>query len=534
MPVPPEWGEDPKPPPVSVGRRRKKKTEPPHPDVPTGSGLDTPAPLPQRTQALNSSFGGVAPERVAMPPEFTADLPDPPVVGLNTGAGAARQSPPPVVVGRRRPAPQDFVTQPSPELLPVAGDTTPQQFGIPYTGRTLNSPTPTRSTPAQFGPNVPGAVATFDRAARSPNPAAPLPAQAVNPHAGESPTDRMVREAGERLSAANAEQPKKRKGIGGRILSGLESFVIEGGRPFRNQMPHNAQELAYGLGRGAGGAAYGAVNTEYPSRVRIESKRQLAGQQYDEALKRQTEETQNRLRDAQADYATGRGPREDRKVEMQAAYNKWRAGNGDARLSETENYHRFLLAERQAGRLSEQEYRRSVLEDRDLDRGQRDRFEQGRNDRWTKKFDADERDRQIKNTLAERRTRAYEEAVRKGGSGGGGASDVKKAQAAAEAEVYDDAVSEIEGDLYELGRTPESERGSDYARGKASLERQLRDNRLKAEKARAASGQPTKASLTREQLKAMGTEEEVRRFATENSKHPDVLVRMWKEARGTK
>jgi hypothetical protein len=366
----------------------------------------------------------------------------------------------------------------------------------------------------------------------SAGPAPPLPEQATDPHAGEAPSDRMAREAGERYSSAMSEQPKKRKGIGGRILSGLESFVIEGGRPFRNQMPRNSQELAYGLSRGAGGAAYGAVNTEYPSRVRIEAKRQQAGQEYDEALKRQSEETQNRLRDAQADYATGRGPREDRKVELQAGYNAWRTRNGDARLTETENYHRFLLTERQAGRLSEEEYKRQVLEDHDLDRAQRTQFEQGRNDRWTKKFDADERDRDIKNRLSERRTAAYEEAVRKGGAGG--SSDVKKAQAAAEAEVYDDATAEIEGDLYELEQTPESERGSDYARGKASLERQLRDNRLKAEKARATAGQQTDASRTNERLSAIGSEEEVVRYATEAKKDPKAAVERWKRLRARK
>lgn len=464
------------PPPVSVGRRPKKKTPAPQPPA-------TPPPLPERTQQLNNVFGRVMPGAVTQPPEFTSQLPDPPVVGLTT----------PPAPGRRD------IALPPPRPVP----------------------------PPELQTNTPGQMLAPELGAAGPPP--PMPVQQADPYANESPTDRMVREAAERLQAANQEQPRERKGIGGRIRSGLESFVIEAGRPFRNQMPRDERELAYGLGRGISGGVYGAVNSEYPSQVRIESKRQLAGQQYDQALVRQTAETQNRLRDAQAEYASGRGVREDRKLEIQSLLNQAKLRQTDRSLDERERNNRSIADLRKRGLINQEEElelrrltEQHTNEDRDAAREQRDR-------QFTKKFDADERDRKIKNNIAARRATAYEAAVAKSGSG---SSSTKAATAAAEAEVYDEAVMEIESDIQELERAvPADERAGSFRTQMANLERQLRDNRLKAEKARATAGQQTDASRTNQQLSAIETEEEVRRIAADKRVNADAAVARWKKLR---
>lgn len=495
MPITPSWGGQPQAssPPVRISRRPKKRTEP-HPDAPAGSGLDgapvqssTPPQLPVRVQARNESFGHAY--NAQIPQEFSADLPDPPVVGLNTGQ--ARRD-------IKLPAPV------YPQSVPVSSqiEGAPQpQFDSQY------QPMPQEHAATQA-----------QTAAR----------------ASESPTDKMVREAGEQLAAANEEQPKKRHGIGGRLLSAAESFVIGAGKPFQQHMPQNSQELAYGLSQGAATGAYGAVNSDYPSRVRIEAKRKLRGEEYDTAVKRQSEETQNRLRSANADYAAGKGPREDLKIALKGQFDAWKTKNGDARLDETTNYHRFLTEERIAGRLSTEQYHDALVAESQENRKEKTREFDVTGERWQKKLDQDARFKELNLKVAQRRATAYEEAVRKSGSGGA-AADTKKAQAAAEADVWDESAAEIESDIYQFDKeNPEGERGSQYRVGKANLERQLRDARLKGDKARATAGVQTNATVTKDELKAIPDENAVRAWAQSHGRKPDAAVLLWKQLHGAK
>jgi len=484
MPVDPNWGKPlapVTPRSVSVGKRPKKVAPPP------AAITSTPTP---RMQQINAQFGGgagAAGTNVgAMSDEFTADLPDPPVVGLNAHPRPQVQLPPPAV------------------------------------------------PPANLATNTPGVTVPPELGAAGPAP--PLPEQAQDPHAGESPTDRMVREAGERYSAAMSEQPHKRKGLGGRILSGLESFVIEGGRPFRNAIPNSPQELAYGLARGAGAGAYGAVNTEYPSRVRIESKRALRGQEHNQALKYQQTETQNRLRVAQADYAAGRGMREDRKIELKNLLDQAKLRLQSRGLDVREQNYRAIQELRRQGVINDQEeleLRRTVAEqqneDRDLDRAERVRARESRERQWGERFDWQKRTKEQELRLAEERTRAYVENAGKGGN----SAALKQAQGARMADVYENEADRLEDERAEFvaGTEEGDKEGSVYRAILARIDAEIRRNRLNAEKSRAAGGLLTDASRSTQAVLALPDEDSVRADARSRGATPtqvEAAVRKWK------
>lgn len=493
MPITPQWGGRPQQqqssPPVRISRRPKKRT---HPDVPEGSGLDGPpvqsaAPpqLDARAQARNESFGNTT-DSAPMPGEFTADLPDPPVVGLNTGH--ARRD------------------------IQLPAPTYPQS--VPVSSQIEGAPRP--QFDSQYQPTPQEQAATQAQASA---------------RASESPTDKMVRESGERLAAANAEQPTKRHGVGGHILSGLESFVIGAGRPFQQHMPQNSRELAYGLSQGAATGAYGAVNSDYPSRVRIEGKRKLYGEEYDTAVQRQRAETQN-------SELRNKGVRESRKIELKGLLDNAKLRIQTRGLDLREQNNLAIQQLRKEGVINDQEeleLRRTIStqqnDDRDADRAQRDRFETGRNERWKTKLDQDARFKEANLKVAQRRAAAYEKAVEKGG----GSAEVKKATAAAEADAWDESAAEIESDIYQFDKeNPEDERGSQYRVGKANLERQLRDARLKGDRARATAGVQTQAAVTKDELKAIPDENAVREWAQSHGRKPDAAVLLWKQLRGPK